>query len=152
MSKLLPILLVLASTSTFAAVSKWVDDQGRVHYSDKPPAGIKAETLRTASEAGVMAGAPASSPAAPKTLAEREMELKKSKQAKQAEAEKAAKKQAAEEAKKANCATAQQNLRTLQEGIRMIEVNANGERSYLDDTQRQQRIEKAQQDINNLCN
>ena len=33
----------------------------------------------------------------------------------------------------------------------MVEIDANGERSYIDDTQRQQRIEKAQQEISNLC-
>jgi hypothetical protein len=33
----------------------------------------------------------------------------------------------------------------------MVEVDAKGERSYLDDTQRQQRIVKAQQDISTLC-
>ena len=155
MNKFLPVLLVLASASAFAAVSKWVDAEGRVHYSDKPPPGMNAEILRPASEPDntrVTSGvAGASTPATPKTIAEREAELKKAQQAKQAEAEKTAKKQAADETRKANCDTAQQNLRTLQEGIRMIEVNANGERSYLDDKQRQQRIEKAQQDISNLC-
>ena len=155
MNKFLLILLMLASANTFAAVSKWVDAQGRVHYSDQPPPGAKAETLRPASDtdgaAGTSGAAAASAPAAPKTIAEREAELRKAQQAKQAAADKAAQKQAQEEVRKANCATAQQNLRTLQEGIRIIEVNANGERSYLDDKQRQQRIEKAQQEISNLC-
>ena len=156
MSKFLLILLMLASTNTFAAVKKWVDAQGQVHYSDQPPpAGAKAETLRSASDtegtAGTNGVTETSAPAAPKTIAEREAELKKAQQAKQAAADKAAQKQAAADALKASCANAQQNLRTLQEGLRMVEIDANGERSYLDDTQRQQRIEKAQQDISNLC-
>jgi Domain of unknown function (DUF4124) len=156
MSKFLLILLMLASTNTFAAISKWVDAQGQVHYSDQPPPPeAKAETLRSASDTEGTAGTSGvnatSAPAAPKTIAEREAELKKAQQAEQAAADKAAQKQAATEAIKANCATAQQNLRTLQEGIRMVEVDANGERSYLDDNQRQQRIAKTQQDVSNYC-
>ena len=156
MSKFLLILLMLASTNTFAAISKWVDAQGQVHYSDQPPPPeAKAETLRSASDsegtAGISGVTATSAPAAPKTIAEREAELKKAQQAKEAAADKAAQKQAATEAIKANCATAQQNLRTLQEGIRMVEVDANGERSYLDDNQRQQRIAKTQQDVSNYC-
>lgn len=156
MRKFLLILLTLASANTFAAVSKWVDAQGRVHYSDQPPpSDAKAETLRSASgnegtadTSGVTA---TSAPAAPKTIAEQEAELKKAQQAKQAAADKAAQKQAAADAVKASCANAQQNLRTLQAGVRMVEIDANGERSYMDDTQRQQRIEKVQQEISNLC-
>ena len=156
MSKFLLILLTLASANTFAAVSKWVDAQGRVHYSDQPPPpDAKAETLRSASgnegTVGTSGVTAASAAAAPKTIAEQEAELKKAQQAKQAAADKAAQKQAAADAVKASCANAQQNLRTLQAGVRMVEIDANGERSYMDDTQRQQRIEKAQQEISNLC-
>ena len=156
MSKFLLILLMLASTSTFAAISKWVDAQGQVHYSDQPPPReAKAETLRSASgtegTAGTSGVTATSAPAAPKTIAEREAELKKDQQAKKEAADKAAQKQAAEDALKVNCATAQENLRSLQSGVRVMEIDAKGERSYLDDTQRQQRIDKAQQDISNNC-
>lgn len=156
MSRFLLILLILASANTFAAVSKWVDAQGQVHYSDQPPPPeTKAKTLRSASGTEGTAGSndltAASAPAAPKTIAEREAELKKAQQAKKEAADKAAQKQAAADAVKASCANAQQNLRTLQSGVRMVEIDANGERSYIDDSQRQQRIEKAQQEISNLC-
>jgi hypothetical protein len=156
MCKFLLILLMLGSANTFAAVSKWVDAQGQVHYSDQPPPPeAKAETLRSTSDiegtAGINDVTGTSQPAAQKTIAEREAELKKAQQAKQAEADKAAQKQAAADALKASCVNAQQNLRNLQEGVRMVEIGANGERSYMDDTQRQQRIEKTQQEISNLC-
>ena len=116
---------------------------------------VKAKTLRVTSDAAAPASASgvaaASAPAAPKTTAEREAELKKAQQAKKEAADKAAKEQARIEAEKANCAAAQQNLRVLQEGMRMVEIDAKGERSYLDDEQRRQRIEKAQQDIKTYC-
>src|SRR5574340_35860 len=148
MKKFLLILLVLASANAYAELSKWVDADGKVHYSDQPPpANVKAKTLRTTSDTA----APASAPAAPKTIAEREAELKKAQQAKKEAADKAAQEQAIIEGEKTNCESAQQSLRALQDGVRVLEVDAKGERSYLGDEQRRQRIEKAQQNIKTFC-
>lgn len=148
MRKILLILIILHSTNAFAVLNKWLDTDGKVHYSDQPPpANVKAQTLRTTSDVA----APASAPAAPKTIAEREAELKKNQQAKKEAADKAAKELASMDAEKANCAAAQQNLRALQDGMRMVEIDAKGERSYLDDAQRQQRIEKIKQDVKTYC-
>jgi hypothetical protein len=149
MSKFLLILLMLASTNTFAAVSKWVDAQGRVHYSDQPPPpATQSETLRSSSDAQDSAS---SSVDETKTTAEKEADLNKANAEKQAAGDKAAQKKAAEDALKANCATAQENLRALQSGVRIMDVDAKGERSYIDDAQRQQRIAKVQQEISNNC-
>ena len=149
MSKFLLILLMLASTNTFAGISKWVDAQGRVHYSDQPPPpDAQTKTLRPVSGTGDPAS---SGVAAAKTVAEREAELKRDNLAKQAEADKAAQKKATEDALRINCANAQANLRSLQSGVRMMEIDANGQRSFMDETQRQQRIAKTQQEISTNC-
>ena len=74
MSKFLLILLMLASTNTFAAVSKWVDAQGRVHYSDQPPPpATTSETLRSSSNTQDSAS---SSVDETKTSAEKDADLK----------------------------------------------------------------------------
>ncbi len=174
MRKYLLIFLVLASaniwSNTWGAVNKWVDSQGRIHYSDQvAPADAKTSfpakekssgsatnsensaSKNSSSEDSSGKSAPASAAAAPKTLAEREAELKKTQKEKQAAADKAAQKQANEEVTKANCAAAQQSLRALQDGARMVDIDAKGERSYLDDEQRQQRSVKAQQAVNTYC-
>ncbi len=156
MKKFLLVLMTLFSTSAFATLNKWVDANGRVHYSDQPPPpNVKAKILPSISEPAPPAkaeGTPAANaPAAPKTQAEREAEMKKEQKAKQEAADKAAKEQAAADAKKANCDAARQNLRTLQSGTRIVEIDASGQRAYLDDAQRQQRITKAQQDIDTFC-
>jgi hypothetical protein len=149
MGKFLLIFLMLASTNTFAAISKWVDDQGQVHYSDQPPPpGKQPKTLREDADTPDSASSGAS---ATKTLAEHEAELKKDKAEKQSAADKAAQLKAAEDTLKANCANAQQNLRSLESGMRIMEVDANGQRYYIDDAQRQQRIAKTKQDISNSC-
>lgn len=156
MGKFLLIFLILASANAFAEVNKWVDDQGRVHYSDQaPPPEVQAKALRSASGsegAGSASGvAGTNSPAASKSFAEQEAALKREQQAKQAAAAQAAQKQAAADALKANCESAQQNLRSLQSGARIMDTGVNGERYFIDDSQRQQRIDKVQQDIRNLC-
>lgn len=153
MHKYFLTLLLLTSGNSFAELNKWVDENGKVHYSDQPPpASVKAKTLRSTAAATSASGVAASSaPAAPKTIAEREAELKKAQQAKKEAADKAANEQAAAETNKANCATAQQNLRNLQAGIRMMEVNPKGENTFITEEQRQQRIDKTQQDIKTFC-
>ncbi len=156
MNKYLLLLLILVSANAFPALTKWVDADGQVHYSDvPPPPNANAKILRsTSSTAGSKRSedsTAASAPAAQKSIAEREAELKKAQQAKKEVGEKAAKKQAEAEANKANCASLQKNLRALQEGIRMVELDANGNQSFLEDEQRQQRIAQTQQEINTRC-
>lgn len=156
MYKYILLSLLLFATGAYAGISKWVDSQGHVHYSDQPPpANTKAEILPSASSTTNNADtnelSAVSAPSAPKTIAEREADWKKAQKAKQEASDKAAKEQANADARKANCDTAQKNLRTLQEGIRMVEVGPNGERSFMDDAQRQQRIDKAQQDVSAYC-
>lgn len=133
---LLALLLTLPAT---AELNKWIDEYGNVIYSDMPPpAAVKAETLHSSP--------PPAEPVAPKAAVSDD----------KAEAAKQAPSRAAVEAEnrriaQANCAAAQQNLRTLQSGMRMAEVNEAGEMVYLDDAQRGQRIEKANQDIAEWC-
>ena len=148
MEKFLLIFLIVASTNACAEVNKWVDNQGQVHYSDQPPPpDVQAKAFGSASEGSGSASAVAGEP----TFVQQEAAVKRAQLAEQAAAAQAAQKQAAADTLKANCATAQENLRTLQSGVRLLEVNANGERSYMDDAQRQQRIDKVQQDISNNC-
>lgn len=150
MNKYLVVFLMLACTNSFAAISKWVDSDGQVHYSDQPPPpDVRQKTLRT--EYGTEDSQSASSAAAPKTLAEREAELKKSALAKKEAAEKDSQKQAAAAVQQANCANAQQNLKTLQSGIRIMATDANGQPGYIDDSERDRRVAKAQGDISTYC-
>ncbi len=90
-------------------------------------------------------------PPAAKTLAEREAELKKTQKAKKDAADKAAQEQALKEQNQANCDALKQSLKTLQLAIPLVEIKASGERSYVTDEQKQQRIAKAQQDISTFC-
>jgi Domain of unknown function (DUF4124) len=149
MGKFLLIILILASANSFAEVNKWVDNQGRVHYSDQPPPpDTQPEALSSVSG---LKGASGVADTGGPTFVQQEAALKRTQQAQQQDAAQAAAKQATADAMKANCEAARQNLRSLQSGARIMDINASGERYYLDDSQRQQRIDKVQQDIGNLC-
>ncbi len=144
MTKYLFLFLLLCGANAYAEVQRWVDEHGKVHYSDLPPAGIDTETLRSSSAA-------TSGVSAPKTYVEREAELKKTQQVKREAEEAAAKKQANTETQKANCANAQKNLLTLQAGGRMVEYDTNGERRFVDEETLRQRIVQAQKEIGDWC-
>jgi Domain of unknown function (DUF4124) len=153
-NRYLLIFLVLASANVSAGVSKWVDENNQVHYSDRPPPpDARVKSVRTISDStGSASSVPeTSTPASPKSVSERDADWKKAQKGKNEAADKTAKKQAADEAKKASCASAQQYLRTLQEGMRMVEVDANGERTFMDDSQREELIAKTQKDISTNC-
>ncbi len=145
------ILLALASVSAFAGLTKWVDSQGVVHYSDEPPPpNVKSQTLNTPSTSG---GIPAASaPAAPKTVYEREAEINKEKKAKEEAAQKAAKQQEDAVQKQKACEQARSQLGTLQNAPRVVTYDDKGERTYMDDAQRQQQISEAQAAVGKYCN
>lgn len=144
MKKLLFALMVLASANVGAGLNKWVDERGKVHYSDQPPAGVEASAMRGAP-------APASAPAASKSYVEREAELKKARQSKAEAAEGAAQQQANTEVEKANCIAAQQTLRALQQDGRIVEYDEKGERRFVADDERSQRVGTARQEIEKWC-
>lgn len=151
------ILMTLFSASAFAQLHKWVDADGKVIYSDQPPpANVEATVLRSKSgtpDASEAAGDAVSGDeaVAPKTIAEREAELKKALQEKKEAADRAAQERAEVEAGQADCIALRKNLGMLQEGMRMMEIDENGERYYLSEGQRQQRIARTQQDISTHC-
>jgi len=142
MKKYLFAFLILSATSADAGLNKWVDEHGKVHYSDQPPpVGAEASTLRNAP--------PPASPSAPtKSFAEREAELKKARQAQTEAAGKTTQEQSNTEA---NCITAKQTLYSLQQGGRLVEYDEKGERRYLEDEERQQRANQAQAEIDKWC-
>lgn len=144
-----------------AQLYKWVDSNGKVQYSDKPPpSDIKTEKLREPARA---ASAPAAGEAkggtqkdaaktGPKSAAEQEQAFRK----RQLEAAKAqedeGKKQAQARDKAENCKRAKAALANLQLGGRQMHVDEKGERVFLDDQQIAQETAKAQQQTAAACN
>jgi Domain of unknown function (DUF4124) len=150
-----------------AAQWKWRDRNGVVQYSDTPPPnGIPAQDVlqkpnpiqrnlvAPPTAASAAAAAPSAAPLAPKG-ADPELEARRRKQ----EIEKADKGKSEERAqaeklalaKADNCARARAHMRTLEEGIRMVRTNANGEREVLDDKARAEEKSRAREVIASDC-
>jgi len=159
-------LLVLGSMLLYTAVAsaqlyRWVDSDGRVHYTNTaPPAGAKSRTLAAPANAPVSPATPGeSAPDAaakdaskgPLTPAEQEQAFRK----RQLETQKAAEKAEAERkesaAKADNCERAREYLRTLESGQRVSRTNAQGEREFLDDAVRARETESARQAVTDWC-
>lgn len=152
MKSSLAICLLLISLHSHAGINKWVDAEGKVHYSDKPPADIKSTTVKSAAALEGNNIKPASGVSAPKTLAEREAEWKKSQKAKDEAAQKEAKVQEAASIKQKNCDSARSNLTTLENSPALVTYNSKGKRTIVDDDTRKQRTEEARQAVNSYCN
>ena len=143
------LILVFSSVVAHAASSKWVDADGNVTYSDTVPPDVKSETVRSISGKG-QTEAPATF--SPKSYTERDAELRKARQEKAESSNKKAGEDAIAEAKQRNCVSSRENVRVLEEGGRIVTYGADGERTYLDDDARAQRMEQARKAVSTNCN
>jgi len=148
-SFLLTVALSLLALNAYAELNKWVDADGKVHYSDTRPPEVTTETVQDFYGKGK---SDKSDTSAPKSYIEREAEWKKSRQEKADAAKKQAEKDKEAEDKKHNCAAARENARVLQDSPRITTYNEKGEREFLDDSARAQRLEEAQKSISENCN
>ena len=145
------LLLVLLSATVYAGSSKWVDEQGKVHYSDNPPKhNAKVQQLKFRDT--ISTQPPAEDGFEPRSTEDMEADLKRGKEARAAKEKKDEQLRAQTEAKQINCANARANLSAMQQTGRMFKTDANGERVYMDDSQRQQQIEAAQARVSEMCN
>ena len=159
LSMVLGLALCVALPAS-AQMYKWVDANGKVQYSDKPPpSNVKVETLR---EPARPAPQPASetkggtnkdaAKTGPMTAAEQEQAFRK----RQADAAKTENEQKQKEARARdraeNCKRAKAALANLELGGRQTRIDEKGERVYLDDQQIAQEIARAQQAAAAACN
>ncbi|HEX6829045.1 MAG TPA: DUF4124 domain-containing protein [Burkholderiales bacterium] len=151
-ARMLAAALMLAlSASVQAQLYKWVDSEGKIHYSDQPPpAGANKEQKLNIKKAPTAPGAPtdADNPAGPQTTAEKEMEYRKRK----VEEEQARQKTQSEEKQNQElCLNAQRRMRTYEDAGRIFIVDDKGEREYVDDESRERGMRQAQQDAAKYC-
>jgi len=157
----LTALACLALALPAHAQWKWRDARGQITISDTPPPrdiptkdilqqpdllarkpAAPPEPASAASAASVVAAKPAVDPVL-------EQRMRQAEQEKAARA-KADEKQAAAD-RKDNCRRAQEQLATLDSGMRIARVKPNGEREYLDDASRAQEVQRARQIIASEC-
>jgi hypothetical protein len=138
---------------------KYVGPDGKVQYSDRPPAdGRKAEKVTSSRLSSVGSGATAaaaSSEAAksgsPKTAAEQEQAFRQRKTEADEKARKGEKLAQEQQQQAEACANARRDLAGVQSGARVARLNEAGERIFLDDSGVQSEISRLQRDVAANC-
>lgn len=152
---LLLSLFVAASATTLLANAQtyqWKDGKGRTVISDTPPPG----SARTQQTVGGQQTPPVTTsgdkaPEAAKSTAEKDLEFKKRQQEAKEKAEKDAKEQAVTAEKKENCERARRNLSALESRQPVAQVDENGQQKLMDNSQREQEMERARKIIADAC-
>ena len=151
-TKLIVALAAMAATFATAAIAediyKWTDTDGNVHYGDRPTGSDNEERLtisyKRTNSASVQKRVQGRQDAA---SARRDATAAAAEEAKTA-AEAAAE---AEEQQK-RCDTYRAQLEVMVQSRRLYKEDENGERVYLDDTQRQEARDKTENLISENCN
>lgn len=150
-------LLAAALAAPACAQWAWRDENGRTVYSDRPPpANVRSEQILRQPGARSF-GAPAAEPraegksAAPKTLAERELEFRKRQQERAESEKKQAEEQARQELRARECERMRGYLRALEDGQRIARTDAQGNREFLDDDQRAAEIARMRESLARSC-
>jgi len=149
-----PMKILLALTTLFffatpatAEMYRWVDTQGKVHYSDQPPV----EKSKSSKTLSIPNQPTAPSAESTKSWQEKELDYKK-RQAAAAESETKKKKEADDaKAKVENCDKARKSLKALEEGGRINTYDEKGNRSVMDDAQRAKAMTDAKKSVSEWC-
>lgn len=138
------IVLLAIGGPAAAGMYKWVDEQGNVQYSQQPPAGRQAESIK--------APPPPSSSADEETARlKQQMEGFDERQGDRAKAAAEQQQSADVEAqRKANCEMARTNLQTLT-SRGQISIKEGDEYRRLSEEERQAKIAEAQKQVDEFC-
>jgi hypothetical protein len=143
----LSLALFLFALSAAAQVYSWKDADGRIHYSDHPPA----EKAKDAKRLGTAAQPPEGADAARKAVAEKEIEGRKEGQKTKEAAEKAEKEKSAAAEKQPQCERAKANLASIESGQIRFVVGANGEKVALEGSVRDSELANARKAVDSWC-
>ncbi len=150
--KVICLLLSLGAVwliSADAAVYRWVDENGRTQFGDRPPAGRKADEVKIRKQAQPGgAGAPANAEQR-RELQQRMLDAyRDEREAKQ----QAREKKAAQAAKrKRACAQAKDQLRSFEAAGSLYKLQPDGSRRYLSDQEYQSVLRKTRERVKQYC-
>jgi len=137
-----------AATAVYAEeIYKWTDDDGNVHYGDRPSGSPTEERLQISSSRTSSSAVSRRVQSYQDATAAREEARE---ERKSAEASAAAERQAAEEQAQ-RCAQMRAQLKTMLEARRVYREGDDGERVYLDEQQRDDARAKAEEQISENC-
>lgn len=149
MKQLLSIFLLFVSIDASAALNKWIDADGKVHYSDTVPTDVTAKKIKNSAAPDPVSSS--SSVAAPKSLAEQDADWKKSMKSKEEAAQKDKMEKDAAAIKLKNCENARRNQASYENSPLIVNYDSKGARSFLDDAGRKQQIDEAKKAVATYC-
>ena len=137
----LVVACALAPVAT-AQLYKYVDKDGKTHYTDQPPANVESKAI---------AAPPGPPTGASKSFVERDKELDKARKANREKAEKSD--QSARQAQEAleRCNHARNAFETYSQGGRIFKPSTTGERALMDEQEIEVAREKARRDMEEAC-
>ena len=135
--------LIVWSAVASAVVYKWSDAEGKVHYGDRPPDGVKAEIVEGLGLNTHFAAPAANSP--PARAAGQPAAAAKDKPVDPATADTAA------AARAEQCTAAQARLKQLNEGRHLFKPGPNGTRDYLTSEQIDAERLDAKKEVDTVC-
>lgn len=139
------LMLALAAPAVAQTLYKWVDKDGKTHYSDTPPPNQDSKAIGTA------ASGPAASAAPAKSALARDKELEKGRQDARESAKKSSDEARLADAKAEQCTRLRQSYQQLVDGGRIHTYNDKGERVMMDDAAIEREREKVRADMEDAC-
>ena len=141
-------LTLTLSSGVFAdEIYKWIDEDGSIHYEDRPSGNASEERLQFSYNRTN------SSAVGERVQTRRDMDNARRETREEAAAEErtAAENRAAAEEKMAQCQSYRASLKTMLESRRVYREDEAGERQYLDETARAEARTKAEELIKETC-
>ena len=147
---LLALGLLLCAAPSSAQMYKWVDDKGVTHYSESPPPGRKAQQVQTTPSPSPSATPKPAEPAS--TWGDKERAFRQ-RTIEREYAEEAKRKKDAERValRKEACLEARYMIEALNSGVPVYKLNEKGEREYLADNLRPERLQRAKENAETYC-
>ncbi len=136
--------LLAAASASASGVYKWVDDQGKVHYGDRPPAAAEPTEVELEEKPVPSAADTGRQEKTQRLLDAIESERERKKKATAREAANSAQ-------RKRNCAIAKRRVETFDRANNISIAGDDGERKYLDDNERASAMKQARQLVREWC-
>jgi hypothetical protein len=139
MHRALAMLLALAVPVASAQVYKWVDEKGRVHYGEEPPAGSKPSAVKPPA-------APPNAPAKAQDLQSQELEFRR-RQLKRGEDEVSQARDAAN--REGHCSNAKERLAIAEQAA--LYRREKGEKVFFSDAEQKAEVESRRAAVTRYC-
>ncbi len=137
----LAILILAVAPFASAQLYKWVDKDGKVHYSDQPPPAQAAKQINVAP-----------GPATPAPSArDKDQALEKNRAESKEAAKKAEDSERLAKQKQEECDRARSYLKGLENGGRFVTFDAKGERVFMEQDQIDAETAKARKNVEEAC-